>query len=488
MSFERNFIKEPENPMGNKVYFMGVGGIAMGNLAMMFHEMGYDVVGSDSALYPPMSNYLAKAAIRVHMPYSETNISSEKMNMVVVGNVIRATNPEAIWLMDNGGKIPYVSMAEAVKKFVIRDRKSLVVAGTHGKSTTAALLGWLLEKLGEDPTVFIGAIMRTWDRGYRLGNGDFAVLEGDEYDTAFFDKIPKFLHYSPFGTIITGIEFDHADIYRNIDEIRSAFEKFVALIPPNGIMVVFDKEPHRYRLAEICRGIVVTYGFGNDADWKLLEYSPRGGKSKCVIQKKGCGDFKIILNTMGKHNALNTLGVIALLDALGILQKCGFSRLQEALSSFPGLKRRQEVLFTNGQYVVIDDFAHHPTAVRETISAVRYHFPHQRIIAIFEPRTNTSKRKIFQEDYVRALSGADNVLLKTPPGYTDLPSQDRIDLNKLAADLDARGIPSHCFFDTDDLFQQIVKSKGEKVLLFMSNGAMDKLPWRVADYFKSLKD
>ncbi|SFM65619.1 UDP-N-acetylmuramate--L-alanine ligase [Thermodesulforhabdus norvegica] len=462
------------------IYLLGIGGIAMGNLAGFLQEKGYPVAGSDRSLYSPMKEFLTARNIPVRMPYAEANVSAIRPDLAVIGNAIRADNPEARWIVQSGTS--YMSMPEAINHFMLNNHKSLVVAGTHGKSTTAALLLWVLHQAGMDPSGFVGAIIKKEGKGYMHGSGPFAVIEGDEYDTAFFDKRPKFLHYNPFGAIVTGIEFDHADIYKDVYAIRKAFESFVRLIPPEGVLVLRNEDPHADTLRKICRGKVVTYGLSEKADWRILSWDADGRMSFMALCHGHGKHYSFPLSLIGKHNALNALAVVALLDALGI----DLNRAIPGFATYPGLKRRQEILVFQEDLILVDDFAHHPTAVTETIKALKAHFPERRLIAIFEPRTNTSKRAYFQDAYAEAFDGSEIVILKAPPDYNELPEKDRLNLPELAARLKDLRIDAHWALSSDEVVSICLRylQKGDLVLC-MSNGDMDGVPEKLSRSFRS---
>ncbi len=474
---------------GTKVYFMGIGGVAMANMAGVCSALGYEVTGSDAGIYPPTRDIIERLGIHVYTPYNPQNLVDAAPDNVVIGNVIRATNPEAQWVMAKG--IPFGSIADLMAQTFFSRHHSLVVAGTHGKTTTTALLAWALTEGGLDPSALVGGFVLRWECGYRVGKGRWVVVEGDEYDTAFFDKRPKFLHYRPYGAVVTGIEFDHADIYATLDAIRQSFTAFVRLIPPEGFLVVSHEEPFRRELEACCRGEVITYGRSPEADWHLASFTPRGTESVATFVHHNA-TLKVSIPLVGVHNALNALAVSAVLQKVGIPQ----DTIPHLIRSFPGVRRRQQIIAhwerKGNALTIIDDFAHHPTAVRTTIEAVRLHHKGRRVIAVFEPRTNTSKRKFFQHLYPHALKEADVVLLKAPSDYASLDPAERIDLDRLADDIVQTdyAVPHErpkVFFDAEELITFIENRAREgDVLLFMSNGSMDGVPWKVRAYLSSL--
>lgn len=470
-----------------RLYFMGIGGVAMGNMAGVCKELGYDVTGSDAGLYPPMSSLIEKLDIRVFIPYNAENIKKAMPDRVIIGNVIRAINPEARWVLEQ--KIPFMSITDLIDEVFLSRQKSIVVAGTHGKTTTTALLSWALCEAGLDPSSLVGGFVKGWERGYRIGQGEWVVLEGDEYDTAFFDKTPKFWHYRPYGAIVTSVEFDHGDIYPNMEAIREAFTRFVELIPKDGFLVVRHEDPHKKELSSACKGRVITYGLESEADIRLVSILPEKGSSVVTYCRRGkqIGTFRMPL--VGKHNALNALAVMTVLEELGI----SYEHFPHLVEKFPGVKRRQEVIgrWGNGskEITLVDDFAHHPTAVRETLQAVKNHHPGNRLIAVFEPRSNTSKRKFFQNVYDQAFAGADVAFLKAPPDYETIPEEERIDIRAVAESIKCNGFSkeSIAFFNAEELLKTLISTvRPGDVVVFMSNGNMDNVPWRVKEILDRL--
>ena len=467
----------PDN--GNKkIYFMGIGGIAMGSLATMLKESGYEVTGSDQGLYPPMSLHLEALKVPVHIGYKAENVTASAPDMVVVGNVIRRDNPEARYVLESG--IPYVSMPQAISRFFLESRKSIVIAGTHGKSTTSSLLAWILAHAGLEPTAFIGAFLKNWDRSHRLGSGKFMVLEGDEYDTAFFDKGPKFLHYRPHIGVITSIEFDHADIFKDLDAVLNAFRQFARLIPEDGFLVLSADDAQCMSMAKECRGTVLTYGFGPAAQWRLTDAEFRSGEVELEYESPGAGPNKMISRLPGRHNLSNLLGILAVASLVGLTPEA----VQAALLAFKGVKRRQDVIGEARGVIVMDDFAHHPTAVRETIAALRLFYPDRRLIAAFEPRTNSSRRNVFEDEYARAFDGADRICIKQPPDMQKIPEAERLDVGRLVERIAGRGKDAILFDSAETLMGELVRScRSGDLVLCMSNGSFDGLPQKL---FKAL--
>ncbi|MBW1635946.1 MAG: UDP-N-acetylmuramate:L-alanyl-gamma-D-glutamyl-meso-diaminopimelate ligase, partial [Deltaproteobacteria bacterium] len=375
------------------IHILGICGTGMAALAGMLQQSGYTITGSDSHVYPPMSIFLEKLGITIHNGYTSDNLKP-RPDLVIVGNVITRKNPEAGALAETD--IPYLSFPQALAHFYINPLTSLVVTGTHGKTTICSLLATALFRAGLDPTFMIGGIVNEFNSNFRLGGGPYFIAEGDEYDTAFFDKEPKFLHYQPQIAIITSIEFDHADIYPDLDTIKRAFVKFVRLLPENGLLIANLDDPDVTEVAALAVCPVEGYGVDPSNTWALGNSVCNDGKSTFTVNHQGSRWADISVAMQGRHNCLNSLAVCAVMHHLGVAP----DYINRGLSSFDGVKRRQEVRAVENGITVIDDFAHHPTAVRETVKALREGYKDRRLIIVFEPRTNSSRRSIFQQDYV----------------------------------------------------------------------------------------
>ncbi|MEJ5347209.1 MAG: Mur ligase family protein [Desulfosoma sp.] len=453
------------------LYFMGICGIAMGTLAAMLKDEGYDVLGSDTHVYPPMSTFLAEKSIPILPGWDPRNLEVAKPHAVIVGNVIRKDNPEVQRAAQLG--LPLLSMPQALDLFFFPGRKNLVVCGTHGKTTTTGLLGWILEQVGLDPTVFVGGFVGAWRRSYRTGQGPFMILEGDEYDTAFFDKHAKFLRYKPWIAVVTSIEFDHADIYRDVEHVMETFRALSRLIPPDGFLVIHADDPRCAELATICPGTVITYGTSRQCQWRLEEVSARNGSVTFAVTSPDGSRHHFSSSLPGRHNALNTLAAMAVCRLLNVPME----QVREAIRGFGGMKRRQEVIYKANGVVVLDDFAHHPTAVRETIQAVRAFYAPQRLLAVFEPRTNSSRRRFFQHEYAEAFDEASWVGIKEPSGFHTIAAEERLDTAELIGKIQERGIPARLFCEGEPVVPGLLQHirSGDLVLL-MSNGSMDGVP------------
>ncbi|MEW5948999.1 MAG: UDP-N-acetylmuramate:L-alanyl-gamma-D-glutamyl-meso-diaminopimelate ligase [Thermodesulfobacteriota bacterium] len=457
------------------VHLMGICGTGMGALAGMLKEKGLEVTGSDTQVYPPMSTFLASIGIKIFQGYSLDNLNHDP-DLVIVGNVIRRENEEVRGLAERN--IPFLSFPQALSHLFLKGKIPLVVAGTHGKTTTASILAAILEHAGLDPGFMIGGIVKGFGRNYKLGKGPYFVIEGDEYDTAFFDKGPKFLHYRPHIAILTSVEFDHADIYRDLAEVKDAFRRFVRIIPSSGALVAHTEDGIVREVIKDAPCTVIGYGEDKGLTWSLADCLTEGGGTEFSVKKEGGFYARFTGPLIGRHNALNTLAVIAVLDRIGIAPEA----IQAGLSSFQGVRRRQEVRGIKNDVTVIDDFAHHPTAVRETLLALRAAYPGRRLIAVFEPRTNSSRRRVFQDDYALSFDAADSIIVREPPGLENIPEQDRFSSRNLVEDLKTRGRTAYYFPDTDGILGFLKEhAGGGDVIAVMSNGGFDNIHQRLLD-------
>jgi UDP-N-acetylmuramate: L-alanyl-gamma-D-glutamyl-meso-diaminopimelate ligase len=462
------------------IHLMGICGTAMAAMAGMLKSQGFHVTGSDAHVYPPMSDFLARTGIPILEGYRAENLDP-RPDLVIVGNVITRKNPETAALAALG--IPYLSFPQVLRHLFLAGKRSLVVAGTHGKTTTSSLLATMLHGAGLDPGFMIGGIVQAFGRNFRLGQGPYFVVEGDEYDTAFFDKGPKFLHYQPHIAIITSIEFDHADIYADLDAVKRAFSRLIALMPADGCVIAHVDDPVVRELTAAAPCPVVGYGQRDEDEWRLTDVqSYRGGSSFTALhQGQPFGAF--CSRMPGRHNCLNSLAVIALLHRLGLAQPV----IARELALFQGVKRRQEVRGVVGDVTVIDDFAHHPTAVRETLAALRAAYAGQRLLAVFEPRTNTSRRRVFQQDYVSAFDDADLVLVKEPDLLKAVPEEQRFSSAELAEALRRRGVDARCFPGTDHILACLAGIlRPRDVVAILSNGGFDNIHERLLQQLAQL--
>ncbi|MDA8161248.1 MAG: UDP-N-acetylmuramate--L-alanine ligase [Desulfobacteraceae bacterium] len=454
---------------------MGICGTAMAALAGLLQARGLLVSGSDQQVYPPMSDFLAGLGIEVLSGYRAEHLAL-RPDLVIVGNVITRANPEAQALAEL--RLPYLSLPQAVGHFLLAGKTSLVVTGTHGKTTTSSLLASMLHYLGTDPGFMIGGIVQEFGRNFRLGQGPYCVVEGDEYDTAFFDKGPKFLHYRPRIAVITSIEFDHADIYADLEAVIASFRRLVAIMPKDGALIANLDDPVVVQVCQEANCPVLGYGEGQGLTWRLAELDIRPDGTWFSACKDGQPQGRFHTRMPGRHNALNSLAVLAVLERLGFV----VADLAGHLPRFPGVRRRQEVRGEVDGVTVIDDFAHHPTAVRETLAALRAAYPGRRLVAVFEPRTNSSRRRVFQEDYALVFDQADEVIVKEPPPLAALSEESRFSATRLIADLNRRGLKAAYQPDTGSIIEDLTRSaRPGDVIAIMSNGGFDNIHPRLLD-------
>jgi UDP-N-acetylmuramate: L-alanyl-gamma-D-glutamyl-meso-diaminopimelate ligase len=455
------------------VHLIAVCGTAMGALACMLKKRGYHVTGSDNNIYPPMSHFLENNGVGIMAGFDESHLS-HRPDLVVVGNAVLRNNPEAVAVGEMG--LCYCSMPQAVSRFAADGKRQLLVAGTHGKTTTSAILAWILFCAGRDPSFIIGGILNNFKSNYRTGVGDCIVIEADEYDTAFFDKGPKFLHYTPHAAILTSIEFDHADIFRDLDHVRDAFWQFVSQINPQSLLVSVDDDPNVTDLVELASCHRQSYGMNADSAWQIGEIHIEPPVTRFQVIKKGNAYGSFRTRMIGEHNIKNTLAAVAVADHLGVPP----GQIAEALESFTGIRRRQELRGEKRGIIVMDDFAHHPTAVKETLKAVKSYFSNNRVVAVFEPRTNSSMRDIFQQDFVSVFDPADRICIRKPPMLHKIPEGNRLSSRQLVADLRNRGKDAAYYADTESIIEDLAESSvSGDVILIMSNGGFDNIHERL---------
>jgi UDP-N-acetylmuramate: L-alanyl-gamma-D-glutamyl-meso-diaminopimelate ligase len=459
---------------------MGVCGVGMASLAGLLRQKGFEVTGSDEAVYPPMSDFVARLGIEVRCGYGAANLQPPP-DLVVIGNVIRRENPEAQAVLELG--LPYLSLPEALGHFFLEGKTSIVIAGTHGKTTASGLTAWLLESAGLSPGFMVGGIVRGFEAGFRLGAGENFVVEGDEYDTAFFDKGPKFLHYRPKLVAITGIEFDHADVYADLEAVKRSFARLIEIIPEDGLLLAQAEDANLAGLLPGARCRVETYGLAGGALWRAGDASFGPGGTAFELFREGktsLGRFTAPLH--GRHNLQNCLAALALALSAG----AGVEGLRRGLATFGGVARRQEVKGEIEGVTLIEDFAHHPSAVRETLSALGVAYPGRRLICAFEPRTNSSRRKIFQADYARSFGAAEVCLIRQAPGLEKIPEAERFSSERLVADLRARRQEAHFFPDTKAIIDYLLdQARAGDVIVTMSNGGFDNIQERLAAGLKA---
>ncbi len=456
----------------------------MASLAGMLQARGHRVTGSDQNVYPPMSTQLEGLGIKILTGYKAEN-ADVGADVTVVGNAISRGNPELEEILNR--KFLYRSQAEIVKEEFIRGRRSLVVAGTHGKTTTTSIAAWVCEVGGLDPSFLVGGIVQNFGQSFRVTDGDHFVIEGDEYDTAYFDKKPKFMHYLPEIGIVNNIEFDHADIYDDLEDIKWEFSRLMNLVPGNGRLICgIDSPVVRDVLAEMEGKLftaVETFGLADDAKWQARDIDFTGEVTRFSVYREGerYGEFSTSL--IGEFNVRNCLAVIIAGDAWGISK----SKIQEAFDTFKSVKRRVEVRGTVGGVTVIDDFAHHPTAVEETLKALRMKYSLRRLIAVFEPRTWSSRLAIFQEPYAKAFVYADYVIIAGVYNTSKASELGKVlDVDELVADLAMQGKPVMSFPDADTIIDHLAPElRDGDVVAIMSNGGFGGIHEKLLDRLKT---
>ncbi len=448
-----------------KIHLIGICGTGMGSLAGLLAEAGHRVRGSDENVYPPISTMLARLGIPVMSGYSPANLDWGP-DLVVIGNIASKSNPEAEETLRRG--LPYRSFPQAVEEFFLRERHPVVVVGTHGKTTTSALMAWVLREAGRDPSWLVGGVLRGEDLSCHLGRGAQFVIEGDEYETSFFDKGSKFLHYRPRTGILTSVEFDHAEMFRDLEAVKAAFSAFLALIPGDGLLVHCADDANVSELVRRYTGRRADYGVARNAAWM--------GRTRKATQDgilfdvfRGNERYASYASPLtGTHNLLNILGVVAAASDLGLEP----GEIGKGLASFPGVKRRQEVRGEERGVTVVDDFAHHPTAVRGTLFALAERFAGSRLWAVFEPRTNTSRRSIFQKEYAEAFDQADEIVISAVDHPERAPEGERFSVENLVKDLRGRGLSARFIPDVPSIVETVAREAREgDVVLIMSNGA-----------------
>jgi UDP-N-acetylmuramate: L-alanyl-gamma-D-glutamyl-meso-diaminopimelate ligase len=455
----------------------------MGTLACMLADRGFRVTGSDLDTYPPMSEQLAAAGIPVRKGFAAEHVLAQRPDLVVIGNAVRAENPEARATVEAG--IPYLSLSDSVHHFFLRGKHSVVVAGTHGKTTCTSLIGWILTHAGLDPSVLAGGVAQNFGSSFRLGEGEHFVIEGDEYDTAYFDKTPKFLHYAPRSVLLTSCEYDHADIYGSLEDVVTAFQSLAALVPRDGRIVAAVDEPNVRIVLKKARAPVEGYGFTEEALWQVSDVAFDESGTSFTLWREGERIGRLQVPLHGRHNVENVVGAVALTRHLGV----DFEKAAAAVAEFRGVRRRQEVRGEEGGVAVIDDFAHHPTSVRETIAAVRAQFPGRTLWAIFEPRTQSTRRRVFEGAFKEALAGADRVIVAGVYRPEQIPEDERLRPEWVAAALSSRGVEAVHLQEVDEIVEHVVRERtGDDVALIMSNGAFGGICDRLLARLRSAQE
>jgi UDP-N-acetylmuramate: L-alanyl-gamma-D-glutamyl-meso-diaminopimelate ligase len=475
--------KPQQTPNPKHIHLIGICGTAMASLAGMLQERGFQVTGSDAASYPPMSTFLESLNIPVAQPFAEENLDP-RPDLVVVGNALSRGNVELEHVLDQ--RIPFCSMPQILHDEVLVGKDVLVVAGTHGKTTTTSMLAWIFETAGLEPSFLIGGIAENFGRSFGLGHGKHFILEGDEYDTAFFDKGPKFLHYFPDSVILTSVEFDHADIYKDLEAVETAFKRLVNLVPRRGRIVAFASDhpsnASLNRCLEKAFCPVERYGASNHANWKISNL--KQGEHQTTWQVDGAGkpwaNFEFPLG--GEYNVWNATAAAALAANYGIHKEV----IAKALKTFRSVKRRLEVKAELNGVTIIDDFAHHPTAIEQTIRALRARYPKSRLWVVLEPRSNTLRRNILQDALAHSLAQADEVVIAAIFKQEAIPEAERLDLNRVIAEIKKQGKPARILPDADAIVNAIAPElQPTDVVAILSNGGFgriyEKLPQRLRE-------
>lgn len=468
-----------------RIYLLGICGTAMASLAGMLKKRGYEVMGSDAAAYPPMSDYLAALGISVFQPYDPRNLQPVP-DLVVVGNAISRGNAEIEYVLDH--RIPLVSMPQLIHDEFIRGHESIVIAGTHGKTTTTSMVSWIFHVAGRSPSFLVGGIAENFGASFGVEEGREFIIEGDEYDTAFFDKGPKFLHYFPDSVILTSVEFDHADIYRDLDAVKFAFKRLVNLVPGRGGVIAWDGGENVSECVAKAFCPVERYGFRQDSFWRIEEIRYEAEETSWRVCRNGEPWAELAFPLAGEYNVLNATAAAAMASSYGI----PVEKISEALATFRSVRRRLEVKAEVGGVTVIDDFAHHPTAIRQTLTALKTRYAGRKIWAVLEPRSNTLRRNVFQQELAESLAVADEVVLASVFFKTtdSLKPEERLDTEAVLQSLRARGKPARTLASADEIVEAIsLEVKSGDVVAILSNGGFgdiyEKLPAKLQSLLKA---
>jgi UDP-N-acetylmuramate: L-alanyl-gamma-D-glutamyl-meso-diaminopimelate ligase len=461
------------------VHIIGICGTAMASLAGLLKQRGFKVTGSDAAAYPPMSDFLAAMAVPVAQPYSEMNLKP-RPDWVVVGNAISRGNVELEHVLDQ--RISFRSMPDTLYDFFLRTREPIVVAGTHGKTTTTSMLAWIFQHAGKDPSFLIGGIAENFGSSFALRQGKHFILEGDEYDTAFFDKGPKFLHYFPQAIILTSVEFDHADIYKDLDAVKTSFKRLVNLVPGKGKIIAYDADTNVDDSLARAFTPVERYGLREDSFWRITDLRFSGEQTTWRVVRDGRAWSAFEFRLAGEYNVLNATAAAAMASHYGIEP----ALIAAALKSFKSVKRRLEVRAEIDGITIIDDFAHHPTAIAATLKALRTRYPDARIWAVFEPRSNTLRRKVLQKDLIASLSAADQIVITSIFKPEAVPENERLTTASVVNGIKKLGKRAREFSGADDIVETISPElQSGDVVAILSNGGFggiyDKLPRKLEE-------
>ena len=448
-----------KNNNSEQIHFIGICGTAMGSVAAALQNRGYIVTGSDQNVYPPMSDFLIENGINVSVGHNENNIP-DNVDLVIIGNAMSRGNVEVESVLNR--KIPYTSLPELIKRYFLQGKRNIVITGTHGKTTTSSIIAHVLNDNGLNPNLMIGGIPLDIGKGGRFTDSDFFVIEGDEYDTAFFDKRSKFVHYMPEIVVVNNIEFDHADIFSNLEEIKLSFTRMLNIVPENGIVFVNGDDPHAVEVTQICRAPVIKVGTSDECDYKIKNLKLESSNS--FFSLKG-NSYKLPMD--GEFNVRNAAMAIAVSDFIKIDQ----NNVAQSLSNFSGIARRQELRGEINGIKIIDDFGHHPTAIAATIKALKQRYPNSKIWAIFEPRSNTSRRNMLQSELQDSLSIADGVFISEVPNPEKVPDGELLDVESVVENLVSRGLQGFVGSSSDDIVNRLIPltSSGDTIVV-LSNG------------------
>ncbi len=458
-----------------KFHFIGISGTAMGSVAAALRERGFKVTGSDESVYPPMSTFLEEGGIKLHQGYAKENIPNDA-DVVVIGNAMKRGNPEVEAVLNR--KLFYLSLPEVLKNYFLRGKHNLVVTGTHGKTTTTALLAWIMEKAGRKPAYVIGGIPKNFGHGARLNDSKYFVIEGDEYDTAFFDKRSKFIHYLPELVIVNNIEFDHADIFKNVEEIKLSFKRLLNIVPQNGMVLLNGDDQNCVEVAKDCLAQMVEVGFSKNCAQRIRDaaYSANGSRFKL-------GDDVYEIPLVGEFNVRNA----AMAAAAARFYDVPKAKIDNALKTFRGIARRQEVRGEAQGVKVIDDFGHHPTAIAQTLQGLRHRFPGHRLWAVFEPRSNTTRRAVFQNALPEAFEHADGVFISQVARLDQIPEKERLNPEAVVKAIGKDGRPAFYEKNAAAIVDRIVPMlKKEDVVVVFSNGGFDNIHERLLTKLRAL--
>ncbi|HEY5254597.1 MAG TPA: UDP-N-acetylmuramate:L-alanyl-gamma-D-glutamyl-meso-diaminopimelate ligase [Acidobacteriaceae bacterium] len=476
--------RDREVAQGRHIHLIGICGSAMASLAGMLQLQGWRVTGSDKAAYPPMSDLLEQLHIPIAQPFAEGNLEP-RPDLVIVGNAISRGNPELEYVLDR--RIPFRSLAQLIHEEFLMGRESLVIAGTHGKTTTTSMLAWIYETAAANnpalaPSFLIGGIAENFGSSFALRPTRPFVLEGDEYDTAFFDKGPKFLHYFPDALILTHVEFDHADIYADLESVKTAFKRLVNLVPRRGRIVAFDGSANVTECVARAFCALERYGFEKDSAWRIADLSIEGNLSHWRIERNGTPWLQAEMPMIGEHNVLNATAAAALAAGQGVPAE----DIRRALQTFRSVKRRLEVIAEVNGVTVIDDFAHHPTAIRETLRALRLRYPDSRLWAVIEPRSNTLRRNVFEQELTDSLSLADEVILAAVYQATNIPVDQILHPEHIVKALESRGRSARQLPDVNAIVAHLAANlKSGDVVAILSNGGFDGIYQKLPDALRS---